>query len=96
MDKKPLYKIMKSNAKFKKYSVYVMKNGKKKKINFGDVRYQHFKDRTPLKLYSKLDHNDKERRKRYLKRAKGIKLKNGKLAYLDKNQPNYYAVKYLW
>jgi len=96
MDKKQLYKIIKSKAKNKKYAVYVLKNGKKKKINFGDIRYKHFKDKTPLKLYSKLDHNDKERRRRYLKRAKGIKLKNGELAYLNKNQPNYYAVKYLW
>jgi len=96
MDKKQLYKIIKSKAKNKKYAVYVLKNGKKKKINFGDIRYKHFKDTTPLKLYSKLDHGDKERRKRYLKRAKGIKLKNGKFAYLDKNQANYYAVKYLW
>ena len=93
---KPLYKIMKPTRKNKKYSVYVMKNGKKRKIHFGDRRYSHFKDKTPLKLYSKLDHGDKERRKRYLKRAKGIKLKNGELAYLNKNQPNYYAVKYLW
>ena len=90
---------MKSTRKNKKYMNYVKdktKKSGKKLIHWGDRRYKHFKDKTSLKLYKHLDHNDKERRKRYLKRAKGIKLKNGELAYLNKNQPNYYAVKYLW
>tara|TARA_R110002012_G_C11358858_1_gene580586 strand:+ start:322 stop:603 length:282 start_codon:yes stop_codon:yes gene_type:complete len=91
---KPLYKPFKSKAKNKKYSVYVMKNGKKKLINFGDTRYQHFKDK--IGDYSNLDHNDKKRQKSYLSRAKGIKNKKGELTWKDKNSANYYAVKYLW
>jgi hypothetical protein len=91
---KPLYKPFKSKAKNKKYSVYVMKNGKKKLINFGDTRYQHFKDK--IGDYSNLDHNDKKRQKSYLLRAKGIRNKNGELTWKDKNSANYYAVKYLW
>jgi hypothetical protein len=91
---KPLYKPFKSKAKNKKYSVYVMKNGKKKLINFGDTRYQHFKDK--IGDYSNLDHNDKKRQKSYLSRAKGIKDKQGNLTWRDKNSANYYAVKYLW
>jgi hypothetical protein len=94
MDNKQLYKPFKSTAKNKKYSVYVMKNGKKKLIHFGDKRYKHFKDK--IGLYKNLDHNDKERRDRYLKRAKGIKNKEGKITWKDKNSANYYAVKYLW
>ena len=35
-DTKPLYKPFKSTAKGKKGSVYVMKDGKKKLIHFGD------------------------------------------------------------
>jgi len=91
---KPLYKPFKSTAKNKKYSVYVIKDGKKKLINFGDTRYQHFKDK--IGDYSNLDHNDKKRQKSYLSRAKGIKNKKGELTYKDKNSANYYAVKYLW
>ena len=65
-------------------------------IHFGDKRYQQYKDQTPAKLYSHLDHNDNERRQRYLKRARGIKDKNGKITYQNKSSPNYYSVKYLW
>jgi len=65
-------------------------------IHFGDTRYEQFKDQTPLKLYSNLNHNDAKRRINYLQRSKGIKDKNGNLTYLNKNSPNYYSVKYLW
>ncbi|PSR08334.1 MAG: hypothetical protein C7M88_10225 [Candidatus Arcticimaribacter sp.] len=85
MDNKPLYKPFKSKAKNKKYSVYVMKDGKKKLIHFGDSRYEDF-----------TQHKDKERRKSYLKRAKGIKNKKGDLTYKDKNTANYWSIKLLW
>ena len=86
MDKdKPLYKPFVSKAKNKKYSVYVMKNGKKRLIHFGDKRYQQFKDK--LGHYSSLDHNDKERRKRYYQR-------HGQTT--DKNSAKYWSHKILW
>ena len=95
--KKELYKIFKSTSKNKKYSVYVKgDNAKTKLIHFGDTRYQQYKDTTPLKLYSDLNHNDTIRRNRYLQRAKGIKDKQGNLTWKDKNSANYYSVKYLW
>jgi hypothetical protein len=94
MDNKPLYKPFKSTAKNKKYSVYVLKDGKKRLIHFGDTRYKHFKDK--LGKYTNLNHNDKDRRERYLKRAKGIKDRSGNLTWKDKNSANYYAVKFLW
>ena len=94
MDNKPLYKPFKSTAKNKKYSVYVLKDGKKRLIHFGDKRYKHFKDK--LGKYTNLNHNDKDRRERYLKRAKAIKDRSGNLTWKDKNSANYYAVKYLW
>lgn len=91
-----LYKPFKSKVKNKKYSVYVSSNNKKgyKTISFGDLRYQHFRDK--LGTYKNLDHNDSERRRLYLKRSKGIKNKEGQLTWKDKNSPNYYSVKYLW
>lgn len=82
----------KSNHKNKKYMVLY----KGKWIHFGDNRYEQFRDSTPLKLYSSLDHLDPIRKKLYLARAKGIRDKEGNLTYLDKNSPNFYAVKYLW
>ena len=85
MDSKELYKPFKSKAKNKKFSVYVMKNGKKTLINFGDSRYEDF-----------TQHKDKKRRENYLKRAKGIKDKNGNLTWKDKNTANYWSVHYLW
>ena len=67
--KKELYKPFKSTAKNKKYSVYVKDPSKKsgmKLIHFGQLPYKHFKDK--LGHYSKLDHNDKDRRKKYYAR----------------------------
>ena len=80
-----LYKPFKSMAQNKKFSVYVMKDGKKKLINFGDSRYEDFRQ-----------HKDEKRRKSYLARAKGIKNKKGELTWKDKNTPNYWSVHYLW
>lgn len=91
---KPLNKPFVSSAKNKKYSVYVMKDGKKKLINFGDVRYQHYKDK--IGKFSRLDHGDKDRRKSYLARAKGIKNKAGQLTWKDKTSPNYFSIRFLW
>ena len=85
MDKeKPLYKPFKSKAKNKKYSVIVIKNGKRRLIHFGDSRFQDYHT-----------HLDKQRQKSYLSRAKGITDKNGNLTWKDKNTANYWAVK-LW
>jgi len=50
-------KFEKSTRKNKKYMV-ISPSGKK--IHFGSLNMQHYRDRTPLKLYSHLDHNDKE------------------------------------
>lgn len=88
---KPVF--AKSTRKGKKYSV-ITPSGKK--IHFGASNMEQYKDSTGLGLYSHLDHNDKERRKRYLARAKGIKDKNGNLTWKDKESANYYAVRYLW
>jgi len=82
---KPLYKPFPSKTKGKKLSVYVMRDGKKKLIHFGDSKMKDF-----------TQHGDKERRKAYLARSKGIRDKKGNLTYNDKNSANYYSRKYLW
>lgn len=54
---------------FKKYRVVVTFPDKSHKIvQFGDRRYEQYKDSSPLGLWSHLDHGDKTRRTRYKKR----------------------------
>ena len=83
----------KSTRKGKKYMV-VAPNGKT--IHFGSLSNEHYKDTTPLKLYTYLDHNDEKRRASYLARAKGIKNKKGELTWKNKNSANYYSINFLW
>lgn len=89
-------KFFKSNVKNKKYRVEFIHKGKPYKVNFGHLQYQQFKDSTPLKLYKHLNHNDSERRKRYLARSKGIRNKDGKLTKDDPTGANYWSIRYLW
>ena len=80
-----LYEPFVSSSPLKKYSVYIMKNGKRKLIHFGDRRYQHYHDK--LGYYSDLDHKDKRRRELYFKR-------HGKSN--DKNTAKYWSNLILW
>lgn len=67
----------------KKYKVVIFfKDGRKKTIQFGDKRYEQYKDSTPLKLYTRLNHGDKERRRLYKCRHEGIDLQQGALSVL--------------
>ena len=81
---KPLYKPFPSKLPSKKFSVYVMKEGKKKLIHFGAKGMEDYRQ-----------HKDKDRRKSYLARSAGIRDKNGKLTKDDKNSANYWA-RTLW
>ena len=85
MSSKELYKPFKSSAKNKKFSVYVIKNGKKTLIHFGDSRYEDF-----------TQHKDEKRRTAYLKRAKAIKNNKGQLTWKLKDTANYWSTHYLW
>jgi len=85
--------VNKTKSKYK-YWVYVKKDGKVKKIGFGNKDFQQFKDK--IGYYKSLDHNDPIRRKSYLARAKGIKDKEGNLTWKDKNSANWWAVHKLW
>jgi hypothetical protein len=82
---RPLNKPYPSSAKGKKFSVIVMKDGKRKKINFGDSNMKDFRQ-----------HKDPARRKSYLARSAGIKNKKGQLTKNDKTTANYWSRKYLW
>lgn len=80
-----LYQPFVSTSAAKKYSVYVMKNGRRRLIHFGQKGYQQYHDK--LGHYSNLDHNDKKRRDLYYKR-------HGQTT--DKSSAKYYSHKYLW
>ena len=82
---KPLYKPRKSTRAGKKGMVYVMKNGSKRLIHFGD---SSMSDMT--------QHKDKKRQKSYLARSGGIRNKEGKLTKNDKNSANYWSRKINW
>jgi len=73
---------------FKKYRAVVYLKGKKiKTTQFGAKGMAQFRDKTPLKLYSHLDSNDRKRKKAYYARH-------------NKTYPKYsadwYSKKYLW
>ena len=84
-DGKPLYKPMKSTRKGKKGMVYVMKDGKKRLIHFGDSS-----------MTDKRKGASKAQQKAYLARSAGIRNKEGKLTKNDKNSANYWSRKVNW
>lgn len=73
----------------KKYKVEVYSDGVKvKTVQFGDKRYEQYKDSTPLKLYQRLNHGDKERRRLYKIRHE----KDRHVMYTA----GWFSDKYLW
>lgn len=74
----------KSTRKDKKYMVR-LSNGRL--VHFGALNYEHYQDKTPLKLYSHLDHLDESRRNRYYARHK--------YSYPEYT-PDWLSKRYLW
>jgi hypothetical protein len=75
----------------KKYKVTIyFEDGRKKTVQFGDKRYEQYKDSTPLKLYKDKDHNDPTRRENY-------RIRHGAQNYQKrKYSPAWFSWKYLW
>ncbi len=82
---KPLYKPVHSNKEGKKGMVYVLKDGKKRLIHFGDSS-----------MTDKTKGASKAQQKSYLARSAGIRNKEGKLTKNDKNSANYWSRKINW
>jgi len=87
----------------KKYTAYVKnkKTHKIRKINFGDSRYQQFKDRTPLGLYKNKDHKTRKRMKNYFNRHSGTKNRKKAIEKEKRKSNGLYNAKilshvYLW
>ena len=94
---------MERGPKFKKYTAYIKNNGTKKirKIHFGDNRYEQFKDRTKLGVYSKRNHDDKRRQRNYYNRHSGEPKRKDAIALEEKKSSGIYNAKilshiYLW
>ena len=79
-----MYKFKISTRRNKKYDVY--KNDKFL-TSFGDRNYNHYRDTTPLRAWSRLDHLDQKRKDNYYKRfGKDAKYETAK----------WFSHKYLW
>jgi len=79
-----------SRSRNKKYDAILehKATGKLRRVPFGQLGYEHYRDRTGLRLYSHLDHNDPGRRASYLSRHRK-----------DKDNlfsSGYFAARYLW
>ena len=71
-----------STRKNNKYMI-ILKRAKK--VHFGSIKYEDY-----------LTHKDKERRDKYLARAKKIKNKQGELTRNNPESANYWSTKLLW
>lgn len=71
----------------KKYSVYVLKDGKIRLIHFGAIGYQQYYDK--IGRYQAYDHLDKKRRENYRKRHHKDNIN-------DPSFPGYWSYHYLW
>ena len=89
----------------KKYTAFLRNNetGRIRRINFGDRRYQQYKDRTGLGLYSELDHGDRKRMRNYYRRHSGVKTRKAGLEkeWAKARRSGLYTAKllshiYLW
>ena len=85
MAERELYKPFVSKARNKKYSVYVMRDGKRRLTHFGDRRYGQYRDK--LGAYASQDHNDERRRRSYYARHGPAE---------DRNTAKYWAHRILW
>jgi len=101
--KEKIIKFEKSDKDNKKYMVIVEDRSTKKRrtIHFGGLGYPQYKDRTPLKLYKKLNHMTRKRMKNYFKRHSGTGNRSDAISKEINKSNGYYTPKilshiYLW
>ena len=88
---------------FKKYKVILQNKTTKRlrSLTFGDKRYQQFRDRTPLHLYSKKNHGERSRLRNYYSRHSGVKTRKAGIKKERLHAHGLYTPKllshiYLW
>ncbi|MAR50769.1 MAG: hypothetical protein CML42_06560 [Rhodobacteraceae bacterium] len=87
----------------KKYTGHIknISTRKVRKIHFGHKDYQQYRDSTKLKLYTKKNHGDIKRMRRYFSRHSGTKKRGEAIAKEKKKSKGNYNAKilshiYLW
>ncbi len=95
--KERIVKFMRGTSKGKKYTAVVenRRTKKRRKISFGAVGYQQYKDRTPLKLYAKGNHGDRRRMENYFSRHSGTKHRAEAIRKERRKSRGYYNPKIL-
>jgi hypothetical protein len=85
-----LVRFERSRTKNKKYDGIIedRKTKRTQRVPFGQIGYAQYKDITGLKLYSRLDHGDEERRKNYKARHEKTRHK--------KWSPSWFSDRFLW
>lgn len=94
---------LKKGPRDKKYTAYIQDKQTKivRKLHFGAKGYQQYRDATPLGLYSKSDHSDISRMRKYYLRHSGTS-KRGDAIKKEKEKSKFrYTPKilshiYLW
>lgn len=101
--KERIVRFNKSTKKGKKYEAIVknIKTGTTRKLHFGAIDYQQYKDRTPLKLYSNKNHGTRKRMQNYFNRHSGTKNRRDAIELEKQKSQGYYNPKilsheYLW
>lgn len=79
-----------SKTSGKKYDAYDSKTGRKL-ASFGNISYQQYKDK--IGYYKGKNHNDPERRKRYINRHNKDTVTE---KYKKRESAGYFSMKYLW
>jgi len=97
-----LIRIERSTHKGKKYMAIVRSaTGSERKVHFGAIDYEQYRDSTPLKLYKSKNHMDGRRRMLYFSRHSGVRTKAAALRKEIKKSGGVYTPKilshrYLW
>ena len=101
--KERIVKFIRPTVKGKKYTAIIqnLKTKETHKISFGAIGYQQYKDSTPLKLYSKGNHGDPNRRRNYFMRHSDEPTKKKAVNKEIRKSHGYYNAKilshiYLW
>lgn len=102
--KEKIIKFERSKNPDKKYMAYIknLKTNKIRVLHFGASNYEQYKDRTPLKLFSRKNHNNKKRQMNYYSRhSNGITNRKKAINYEINKSNGYYTPKllshiYLW
>ena len=80
-----LLRFERSKNPKKKYDAILedVKTKRTQRVPFGQIGYSQYRDSTGLKLYSRLDHGDEERKKNYLARHEKTRHKKWSASWLS-------------